>query len=142
MLLDCVLCEVGTLGNGTTITRVPLLEFEKRYTVYHLEPVAHEVVLVNGAPMETFVGNVSRRAFDNLSEFEESHGENPPEMEGQPYPAPQTPGISPCASRADLASASLKNPAGSPRISCNTRLMDILRRASMPPIDAAEDAAR
>lgn len=86
MLLDCVLCEVGTLGNGTTITRVPLLEFEKRYTVYHLEPVAHEVVLVNGAPMETFVGNVSRRAFDNLSEFEENHGENPPEMEGQPYP--------------------------------------------------------
>ena len=72
--------------NGTTITRAPLSEFGERYTVYHLEADAHEVVLANGAPTETFVDNVSRRAFDNFAEFEEVHGEDPPEMEELPYP--------------------------------------------------------
>ena len=85
-LLDGVLCEAGALVNGTTIARVPLSEFGERYTVYHLETDAHEVVLANGAPMETFVDNVSRRAFDNFAEFEEVHGEDPPEMQELPYP--------------------------------------------------------
>ena len=38
-----------------------------------------------GAQAETFVDNVSRRAFDNFTEFEELYGD-PPEMKEQPYP--------------------------------------------------------
>ena len=85
MLIDGALCEAGALVNGTTISRVPLSEFGDSYTVYHLETENHEVVMANGAPAETFIDNVSRRAFDNYAEFEELHGD-PPEMKELPYP--------------------------------------------------------
>ena len=85
VLLDGVLCEAAALVNGTTITRVPLSEFGESYTVYHVETEAHQIVLANGAPAETFVDNVSRRAFDNYAEFEKLHGDQP-EMKELPYP--------------------------------------------------------
>ena len=85
MLVDGVLCEAATLVNGTTITRVPLSEFGECYTVYHVETEDHEILFANGAQAETFVDNVSRRAFDNFAEFEALHG-NPPEMKELPYP--------------------------------------------------------
>ena len=85
MLVDGVLCEAGTLVNGTTITRVPLSEFGDSYTVYHIETEAHEIILANGSPAETFVDNASRRAFDNFAEFEALHGD-PSEMKERPYP--------------------------------------------------------
>lgn len=86
MLVDGVLCEAGALVNGTTITRVPLSEFGKSYTVYHVETEAHEIIFANGVPAETFVDNVTRRAFDNYAEFEVIHGANPQEMSELPYP--------------------------------------------------------
>ena len=85
MLVDGILCEAGALVNGTTITRVPLPEFGDNYTVYHVETEAHEIILANGAPAETFVDNDTRRAFDNFFEFEALHGD-PPEMKELPYP--------------------------------------------------------
>ena len=85
MLVDGVLCEAGALVNGTTITRVPLSEFGESYTVYHVETEAHHIIFANGAPSETFVDNVSRRAFDNYAEFERLCG-SPPEMEELPHP--------------------------------------------------------
>ena len=85
MLVDGVLCEAGALVNGTTITHVPLSEFGESYTVYHVETEAHEIILANGAPTETFVDNVSRRAFDNFAQFERLHGETP-EMKELSYP--------------------------------------------------------
>ena len=86
MLVDGVLCQAEALVNGTTITRVPLSELGESYTVYHVETEAHEIILANGSPSETFIDNVSRRAFDNYAEFEALHGENPPEMKELPYP--------------------------------------------------------
>ena len=85
MLVDGVLCEAGALVNGTTITRVPLSEFGESYTVYHVETENHEIILANGVPSETFVDNVSRRAFDNYAEFAELYGDLP-EMKELPYP--------------------------------------------------------
>ena len=85
VLVDGVLCEAGSLVNGTTITRVPLSEFGDGYTVFHVETEAHEIVLANGAQAETFIDNVSRRAFDNFAEFEALHGD-PLEMKELPYP--------------------------------------------------------
>jgi hypothetical protein len=55
------------------------------YTVYHIETEAHEIVLANGAPAETFIDNVSRRVFDNYAEFEALYGDVP-EMEELSYP--------------------------------------------------------
>lgn len=85
MLVDGALCEAGSLVNGTTITRVPLSEFGESYTVYHVETEFHEIILANGAPAETFIDNVSRRAFDNYAEFERFRGE-PPEMKELSHP--------------------------------------------------------
>ena len=85
MLVDGVICHAGALVNGTTITRVPLSEMGETYTVYHIETEAHEIILANGAPSETFIDNASRRAFDNYAEFEALYGDVP-EMEELPYP--------------------------------------------------------
>ncbi len=95
MLVDGVICHAGALVNGTTIRCVPLSEMGETYTVYHIETEEHEIILANGAPAETFIDNVSRRAFDNFAEFEALYGDVP-EMEELPYPramsARQVPG--------------------------------------------------
>jgi hypothetical protein len=85
MLLDGVICHAGALVNGSTITRVPLADMGETYTVYHIETEAHEIILANGAPSETFIDNVSRRVFDNYAEFEALYGDVP-EMEELPFP--------------------------------------------------------
>ena len=85
MLVDGVICHAGALVNGETITRVPLVEMGESYTVYHVETEAHEIILANGAPAETFIDNVSRRVFDNYAEFEALYGDVP-EMEELPLP--------------------------------------------------------
>lgn len=85
MLVDGVICHAGALVNGTTITRVPLTEMGETYTVYHIETDAHEIILANGAPAETFIDNGSRRSFDNFAEFESLYGDVP-EMNELPYP--------------------------------------------------------
>ena len=90
MLVDGVICHAGALVNGTTITQVPLAELGESYTVYHIETEAHEIILANGAPAETFIDNVSRRAFDNFAEFEALYGDVP-EMQELPYPRAMSP---------------------------------------------------
>ena len=85
MLVDGVLCHAEALANGTTITRVPLAEMGETYTVYHIETEAHEIILANGAPAETFIDNVSRRVFDNFAEFETLYGDVS-EMQELPLP--------------------------------------------------------
>ena len=85
MLVSGVICHAGALVNGETITRVPLAEMGETYTVYHIETEAHEIILANGAPSETFIDNASRRAFDNVAEFEALYGDVP-EMEELSYP--------------------------------------------------------
>jgi len=85
MLAAGVICHAGALVNGTTITRAPLSEMGETYTVDHVETEAHEIILANGAPAETLIDNVSRRAFDNYAEFEALCGAVP-EMEELPCP--------------------------------------------------------
>ncbi|MCA0870133.1 Hint domain-containing protein [Seohaeicola saemankumensis] len=85
MLVDGVLCNAGALINGTTIRALTASETGQSYTVYHIETEAHEIILANGAPAETFIDNVSRRVFDNFAEFEAMYGDVP-EMEELPLP--------------------------------------------------------
>ena len=102
MLVDGVICQAGALVNGSTITRVPLAEMGETFTVYHIETEAHEIILANGAPAETFIDNVSRRAFDNYAEFEALYGDVP-EMQELPYPRAMSARQVPGAIRAWLA---------------------------------------
>ena len=105
MLVDCVICHAGALVNGTTILRVPLSEMGESYTVYHIETEEHEIILANGAEAETFIDNVSRRAFDNFAEFEALYGDVP-EMEELPYPRAMSARQVPSHIRAQLGAES------------------------------------
>ncbi|WP_420397610.1 Hint domain-containing protein [Nioella sp.] len=102
MFIDGVICHAGALVNGTTITQVPLEEMGETYTVYHIETEEHEIILAYGAPAETFIDNVSRRAFDNFAEFDALYGDVP-EMEELPYPRAMSARQVPAAIRARLA---------------------------------------
>lgn len=102
MLVDGVLCHAGALVNGDSIVQVPLAELGERYTVYHVETDAHEIILANGASAETFIDNVSRRVFDNFAEFEALYGDVP-EMDELPLPRAMSARQVPAAIRARLA---------------------------------------
>ncbi len=82
LLIDGIICHAGALVNGSTVVDVPLRDCGETYTVYHIETEAHELVLANGMEAETFIDNVSRRAFDNFAEYRALYGETPgmPEM--------------------------------------------------------------
>ena len=103
MLVDGVLCNAGALVNGTTITQVPLAEMSDSFTVYHVETEAHEIIMANGAPAETFIDNVSRSVFDNFAEFDALYGDVP-EMEELPLPRALTARQVPSSIKAKLNS--------------------------------------
>lgn len=65
LLLDGVLVNAGALVNGTTISRIPRAELPDRFTVYHVETAAHDVILAEGVPAETFMDAKGRERFDN-----------------------------------------------------------------------------
>lgn len=66
MFLDGVLIEARYLVNGVTIfqlARVDELEY------FHLELAAHDVILAEGAPSETFIDDDSRMMFHNARDY-------------------------------------------------------------------------
>jgi hypothetical protein len=73
LMLDGVLVQAGALVNGTTIVRETAMP--ERFTYYHVELDDHALILAEGVPAETFVDNVTRRRFDNYTEYEALYGE-------------------------------------------------------------------
>ena len=73
LMIDGVLVQAGALVNGVSIIRVE--RPEERFTYFHIELEDHALVLAEGTPAETFVDNVTRRRFDNYSEFVALYGE-------------------------------------------------------------------
>jgi hypothetical protein len=67
MVVDGVLCFAQALVNGTSIVQVPAPTGTFAY--YNVELAAHEVILAEGAPTESFCDNVPRERFDNHAEF-------------------------------------------------------------------------
>lgn len=84
MIIDDIVIIASALVNGTTIDWVPLSELPEHVTYYHVETEDHDVILANGAPAETFVDYVGRRAFDNHQEYLDLYGAERliPEMSG------------------------------------------------------------
>ncbi|MEL6425569.1 MAG: Hint domain-containing protein [Pseudomonadota bacterium] len=74
LLLDGILCAAGALVNGETIRTVPVDALESDFTVFHVETAEHDIIRANGAPAETFVDSISRRAFSNYAEYEALYG--------------------------------------------------------------------
>ena len=76
LMIDGVLVNAGALVNGETVIEVPPTEFGEGYTVYHVETVDHRVILAEGAPAETYIDYVGRRAFANYAEYVALYGED------------------------------------------------------------------
>ncbi|KMW56302.1 hypothetical protein AIOL_001254 [Candidatus Rhodobacter oscarellae] len=74
MVLDGMVVNASALVNGTTITRIPASDLPSRFTVYHVETEAHDVILAEGAPSETFIDTTGRRNYDNYAEYLETFG--------------------------------------------------------------------
>lgn len=75
LIIDDLAINAGALVNGTTITCDPIDSLPDRVTYYHIETENHDVILANGAPAETFVDYVGRKAFDNFAEYIDLYGE-------------------------------------------------------------------
>ncbi|WP_323764325.1 Hint domain-containing protein [Marinovum sp.] len=74
LVIDGLVINAAALVNGTTINWVPLAELGDSVTYYHVETENHDVILAEGAPAETFIDYLDRRAFDNYSEYLELYG--------------------------------------------------------------------
>ena len=74
MILDGLVINASALVNGDSIGFVPQAELPEQFTVYHVETDAHDVILANGAPSETFIDYRDRRAFDNFDEYLDLYG--------------------------------------------------------------------
>jgi hypothetical protein len=75
ILVDGVLAFASALANGTTIAQVP--GPGPRFVYYSVETEAHEVILAEGCPAETFMDHVPRAAWDNYADYLALHPEEP-----------------------------------------------------------------
>jgi len=75
IVLDGLVINAAALVNGTTIGWVPPREAGNQITIYHVETEGHDVILAEGAPTETFIDYLGRRAFDNYAEYMALYGE-------------------------------------------------------------------
>ena len=74
MIVDGLVINAAALVNGTTIDWVPTAELPEQVVYYHIETEAHDVILANGAPSETFIDYAGRTAFDNYAEYVALYG--------------------------------------------------------------------
>jgi hypothetical protein len=73
ILIDGALIQVRDLVNGTSITRaVP--EGMRDLEYFHIELETHDVVLAEGAPVETLLATDGRESFANFVEYERLYG--------------------------------------------------------------------
>jgi hypothetical protein len=73
VLIDDVLIEVRDLINGTSIKRAaPEGMTDMEY--FHIELETHEVILAEGAPVETLLLTSGRESFTNFVEYERLYG--------------------------------------------------------------------
>ena len=68
LFLDGLLVQAGALVESAAIHRMSAGELGPRFEVFHVDTAAHELILAEGVPAETFVDNVGRQRFDNHAE--------------------------------------------------------------------------
>ncbi len=104
LLLDGVLVQAGALV-GTAARRLAASELGERYTVYHVETEAHDLILAEGVAAETFLDTVTRRRFDNVAEYEALYGDARPNLPEMARPRVKSARQLPGGLRRRLASA-------------------------------------
>jgi hypothetical protein len=83
ILWDGCLVQAQALVNGTTVAIME--NAPERLDYYHLELDRQRLIVADGAPVESFVDNVSRAGFDNFDEWV-ALGLEPQPAEALPYP--------------------------------------------------------
>jgi hypothetical protein len=73
-VIDGLVVNASALVNGSTIDWLPASELPEQLTVYHVETEAHDVILANGVPTETFIDYRDRQSFDNYGEYLDLYG--------------------------------------------------------------------
>jgi Hint domain len=73
LFIDGVLIQVAPLVNGTSITPA-MPEGMKDIEYFHIELATHEVILAEGAPIETYLNTNGREHFANFVEYERLYG--------------------------------------------------------------------
>jgi hypothetical protein len=73
LYLDGVLIEVKDLVNGSSIAPAMPADLEA-IEYFHIELETHEVILAEGAPVETFLDRSGRDMFSNFVEYERLYG--------------------------------------------------------------------
>lgn len=74
LYLDGGLVNSAALVNGTTIAPVPLAELGSSFAVYHVEADAHQIILAEGVPTETYIDYTGRKVFDNYADYLAMYG--------------------------------------------------------------------
>jgi Hint domain len=87
IFIDDILVHAGALVNGVSISRET--DMPETFKYYHVELEDHSLIFAEGAPVETFVDNVDRMAFDNWAEHESLYGDYNPIAEME-YPRAQS----------------------------------------------------
>lgn len=77
MFLAGVVRGATAAAGAATAMRVQPSEYGESFAFRSVETEAREIVLADGGPTETFVGNFSRRAVDCRAEFQALHGHLP-----------------------------------------------------------------
>lgn len=68
LVLDGFVINAGALVKGRGIDFVPLDELPDRVLYFHVETEAHELILAEGVPAETYLEHVTPHAFENGAE--------------------------------------------------------------------------
>lgn len=74
MMLDGLLINAGALVNGDTIRRLTTDQMPARYCYWHIETAAHEVLLAENCPTESYVDYALRQGFDNYDAYLARYG--------------------------------------------------------------------
>lgn len=69
LMIDGMLVNAAALVNGVGIDWATPATLEGGYTVWHVETAAHEVIVAEGAPCESYIDYVGRLSFDNADEY-------------------------------------------------------------------------
>ena len=77
LAIDGLLVNAGALVNGTSIVQVPAAALPDRVTYFHVETEAHELLVANGVPAESFLDDAMRRVFDNRDDHVGRFGSEP-----------------------------------------------------------------
>lgn len=74
LIWEGLVVNAGAMVNGASIRYVPRDELPKEFTYYHVETERHDELYANGAPAETFIDYIGRKAFDNYQEYLDRYG--------------------------------------------------------------------